>query len=491
MEARGVGAFETLAMEMKAAGTYVARGLSWTDATFDKVVVPLSAALRDAHDRAIDLLKDLRDALVWAGDKKERTGINKMREYWGMHIRFSKEFMVAAKVKRVVELAKEALNEEKAVVIALQTTGAAGLGRVAKSKADEGVACEFDAIESTALQTLLNFIEQFPTERLPPKHQPTRDKIPIPECVQRKQELIARAEALRGALPAAALDALVDGLGGVNKVAELSGRAHRVVKASADDAQGGGTYQYRREKRAEPPAPKRKKQKMDEPPTPDLPKNSRNEVEMKAFMNGTKHVAIITDAASTGISLHAENGCANERQRVHMTIELPWSADKTIQMFGRTHRANQASAPIYKLITTDLSSEKRFLSSVARRLGQLGAVARGDRRAAVGGDWTDVNLIESQYGQAALDDVLQTARLYPDLRRRHGILRNPTIESLVELRLAKGSDVTTFLNRLLGLRVEEQNRGRSRATSTITRTPLFATRPSTPTPVRPHPIPSL
>ncbi len=95
------------------------------------------------------------------------------------------------------------------------------------------------------------------------------------------------------------------------------------------------------------------------------------------FMSGAKRIAIVTTAASTGVSLHQCPGCGSEgRPRVMIVMEMahPLIPDvKTlVQLFGRVHRKNQVENPRFVVPTLkDLPIDMLALHSVRERLGAM------------------------------------------------------------------------------------------------------------------------
>lgn len=306
---------------------------------------------------------------------------------------------------------------------------------------------------SSTEEILRRFITQyFPTQKIKSNGDVVDDKW----SAEAKSLLLGFVKKIN--LPISPLDDLIDQLGGPSKVAEMTGRRGRVVKT---DKQPKAHYEAR---------------ECDSNSVDSLNVQERN-----SFMNGTKKVAIISDAASTGISLHADLRAANQCRRIHVTIELPWSADKAVQQLGRSHRSNQTSGPIYKLVTTNLGGERRFAAAVARRLQSLGALTKGDRRAATGADLTQFNF-ETPYGRSALRNMYQAITLQSicvgvslskvlsaaKIPEKYEFTEFNSIarECLLSMGVADASfvvkdkeatDVGRFLNRILGLSVERQN----------------------------------
>ena len=190
---------------------------------------------------------------------------------------------MAAKVDETVRLSQEAVEEGKCVVIGIQNTGEAGL-------TDESGA-EGCSAASHILRSVIKHMEEY-------------------VGTDNMERLLERLEELQ--LPMNPLDDLIDRLGGPRRVAEMTGRKFR---------QGCEKNEWVIEKRT--------KGKDSE--------DAVNIQERKKFMAGKKLVAIISDAASTGISLQADRRVRNDRRRVHITLQLPWSADKAVQQLRGRH----------------------------------------------------------------------------------------------------------------------------------------------------------
>ncbi|MGH9838179.1 MAG: strawberry notch C-terminal domain-containing protein, partial [Blastocatellia bacterium] len=353
------------------------------------------------------------------------------------------------KVPAVIAEAEKAIEEDKSVVISLVGTGEARTReQVAKAAAAGGM---LEDLDFSPREVIAAMVERgFPTTLYQDVTDPATGKtlqVPVKdkdgnlvksrEALRMKQDLIDGLSALE--LPENPLDQLVNHFGERN-VAELTGRTRRLIR---DPKTGRVAYKKR--------APE------------GVAMDRVNIHEMEQFQASRKRIAIISDAASTGISLHASNRAANRQRRVHITLELGWSADKQMQTFGRTHRSDQAVPPEYVLLSTELGGEKRFSSTIARRLGSLGALTKGDRGAADNGDLAKYNF-ETEEGRASLCLLLRRMAKgedVPGLDNPRQTLRDMGLlvfrDGAEEVRKEDEFNVPRFLNRVLALDVERQN----------------------------------
>ncbi|KAM8794850.1 protein strawberry notch homolog 2 [Eudromia elegans] len=532
IEKRGVGAMEIVAMDMKVSGMYIARQLSFTGVTFRIEEIPLDEQYKIVYDKAAKLwaeaLMVFQQAADWIGleSRKSLWG-----QFWSAHQRFFKYLCIAAKVRRLVELAKEELAKDKCIVIGLQSTGEArtrevldendghlncfvsaaegvflsliqkhfpstkrkrekgtGIKRKRKQKgrcakavkglcdpagvfkisddsstdSDMGLDSDFNSSPESVFETDdVIFVEHtfngFAAEdrgnfHLLPSQKEIHGLRELEYVEKMKQDLLAKVKALGKELPLNTLDELINHFGGPEHVAEMTGRKGRVV------CRPDGSVMF--ESRAEQ----------------GLSIDHVNLKEKERFMNGEKLVAIISEASSSGISLQADRRVKNQKRRVHMTLELPWSADRAIQQFGRTHRSNQVSAPEYVFLISELAGERRFASIVAKRLESLGALTHGDRRATESRDLSKYNF-ENKYGAKALDRVLSTILSHMENRvpvpkgyeRGEASFFKEMKQGLISVGICcnhmkygtvaveKDCSITKFLNRILGLEVDKQN----------------------------------
>ena len=456
MEAGGVAALEVVARDLKALGLYQARALSYDGVEVDILEHPLSDAQRRIYDAYAGAFKvihhNIEEALKATGIVDEEATRNKnaksaaMSAFEGSKQRFFGHLLTSMKCPSLIRAMEADLEAGRSVVVQLVSTGEALMER----RIAEIPASELDDlnVDLTPRETVIEFLAHaFPVQLQEPftdedGHVLSRPVVGEDGHPVLCQEAVARRDALiekLAALPPvpSALDQLVHHFGH-DAVAEVTGRSRRVLKVT--DARG-----VRLALRTRPA--------------------SANLAETAAFMDGTKRILIFSMAGGTGRSYHADLACANTQRRVHYLLESGWRADQAIQGLGRTHRTHQASAPLFRPVTTNVKGERRFIATIARRLDSLGAITRGQRdsQTAMGGG--DATLFRASDNLESLYAKMALRQFYIALSLGH--IEDWSVDRFQKatgLKLVhEGSlkeelpPMSRFLNRLLALPIDEQN----------------------------------
>ncbi|MBB3990005.1 strawberry notch family protein [Croceicoccus naphthovorans] len=448
IEDGGVAAMEVLARDLRALGLYTARSLSYDGVEYELIEHALTDEQRriyDAYASAFAVIHNHLDAAMQAANitgSPDSGGATLNRQaksaarsaFESAKQRFFGHLLTSMKTPTLIRSIERDLDDGHAAVVQIVSTGEALMERrLAEVPTEEWNDIRVDI---TPREYVLDYLaHSFPVQLYEPftdgegnlSSRPVyRDGHPVEsrEAVARRDELIERLASLPP-VPGA-LDQIVQRFG-TDMVSEVTGRSRRIVRKGERFA-------------VENRAP------------------SANLAETAAFMDDLKRVLVFSDAGGTGRSYHAELSAKNRRLRVHYLLEPGWKADAAIQGLGRTNRTNQAQPPLFRPIATNVKAEKRFLSTIARRLDTLGAITRGQRQTGGQGLFRPEDNLESSYARDAL------RQLYLLIVR--GKVEGCSLgrfESATGLKLTDDNGIkdelppiTTFLNRLLALTIELQ-----------------------------------
>jgi hypothetical protein len=448
VEKGGVAVMELIARELKALGLYIARSLSFDGLEYQAlrhVLTPQDVEIWNAWADAYQLIhQNLRAALEAVGiteDGKAKSGQAAsavMSAFEGAKLRFFGALLAGLKSPTLIAAIRDDLAQGRSSVVQIVSTQEAVMERrLAEIPPEEWNNLTIDL--SPKDQVLDYLMGAFPIAAMEAiedeEGNVTMRQLIVDGQPVVSQEALGLREALithLACLPAVpgVLDTVLGTLG-PDSVAEITGRSRRVV------VRDGRQVVERRSA-------------------------SAAKSETDAFMSGKKRVLVFSDAGGTGRSYHADLNCQNQDRRRHYLCEPGWRADAAIQGLGRSHRTNQASAPLFCPVTTDIHGEKRFTSTISRRLDSLGALTKGERRTAGNGLFRPEDNLESPWAHRALQAFYVAlhwgnvpAMDRPTFERKTGL---QLLDSDGQLKKAEDLPaMNTWLNRLLALRIEDQN----------------------------------
>ncbi len=452
MEGGGIAAMEVLARDLKALGLYAARSLSFEGIEYEIVEHKLTAEqirIYDAYADAFQIIhKNLNEALKAAnitgadGGTYNRNAKAAARSAFESNKqRFFNHLLTAMKCPTLIAAIARDLEDGHACILQIVSTNEALLDRrLAEIPTSEWADLSIDITPREYVLDYLN--HSFPTQLFElysddegnvlsrPAYDADGNPVISREAVERRDCMIEHLASLPPVQ--GALDQILHRFG-TDLVAEVTGRSRRIVR--------------------------RKDESGDRLCIETRPA-SANFAETAAFMDDDKRILVFSDAGGTGRSYHADLNVKNQRRRIHYLLEPGWKADAAIQGLGRSNRTNQKEPPVFRPVATDVKGEKRFLSTIARRLDTLGAITRGQRQTGGQGLFRADDNLESPYAKAALRQFYQLLYAGRIAGCSLGEFQDATGLDLVDQDGSLREElppITQFLNRILALRIAMQN----------------------------------
>lgn len=442
----GISAMEMLAQDLKMEGVYLSRNISYEDVTYDKLTHKLTKEQKKMYNTVAKawqiVFQNLNEALKETHQSSDGTARGQVYgKFWSSNQRFFNQILVSMQTPSVIKDIEKQLAKGKSCIIQLTSTNEAQGKRELARLYEEGLT--LDDYDVSPKQMLMEYVEKsFPVQQYEeykdekgnvkskPVYNSKGEPVLNREAVRKRDTLLDQLGSMKA--PSSPIDMIINAFG-TDLVAENTGRSSRVINVDGKNVQ----------------------QRLS---------NNTRSADVEAFQNGKKRIMIFSEAGGTGKNYHASKAAKNQQQRVHYLLEAGWKASTAVQGFGRSHRSNQVSAPIFKLVTTDLKGQSRFISTIAKRLAQLGSLTKGQRQAGSQGMFSEDDNLENAFSATVLKSYI-TALAKGGI---NDITNGKEIISKLGLNVysSDGSinqnsdDLTSinkFLNRILSLEYDEQN----------------------------------
>lgn len=350
-------ALEQVCIDLKSAGRYCSRTLSFDGVEYQEIEHVLTPRQRERFDSTVTAYREYyklegaaREACT-RGKNRVPAGFNKAKN---MQRDTIEQLLSVFNVETLIREIHEDLAAGLAPVVQIAMTGEARLARTLAGRTTLSV-------DEYRHESLTDWImEGFPIHYM---YKSEKDWIveldgddkPIvcPEALKMREVALALADRIN--IDMNVLDRLYLEFG-KDQIAEMTGRSIRLLPTHKNGVHDGWCV----EDRASGDASK----------------------DVADYQEGRKSILIFSlGAGGTGLSYHAAKDVRNQSRRVHYLLEMGRRAESAVQGIGRTHRSGQVIPPLVKLIKSDVPAQEIYTSKTLAKISKMGALSRGHQHA--------------------------------------------------------------------------------------------------------------
>ena len=380
-------ALEQICIDLKSAGRYCSRTLSFDGVEYDEIEHRLTPPQRERFNAMVtswqQFTKMQKAARELCGIDNKDLNAFTSRDTITVHRDTIEAMLTQFNCETMIEDIHNELARGNAPVVQISMTGEARLRRMVGNRTELSVD-EYidDKLSDWVMSTFPVEMQRKGTKGYVPVLDTNGDPVINPEAVKIRDQALQMVR--QTAIGMNAIDQLYLEFG-EELIAEMTGRSQRALPIR----RGSDLTGWKIEERGSGDAV----------------------ADVAAFQAGRKSILLFSlGAGGTGLSYHAAPDVLNKKRRVHYILELGRRAESAVQGIGRTHRAGQLQPPIVKIVTSDIPAHVIYASKTLAKIAKMGALSRGHQHAASNAIFEQRIPLNSGYAKLGWEAVARALR---------------------------------------------------------------------------------